>query len=303
LQELAPKLDRAIDPVWVARQSLEADDRALKPGCGWLPESWLPEAELRRALRNVAQAPQAKLLEYGHPLGYLPLRQALQARLADPGDRRPPSRILLTDGGTQAIDLVHRHPAATRATRCWSTIPAISTSTPTSARIAPSRSPCRAGPMGPIWRSWRSSRRASAEAVPDERSAAEPDRRRPVAGHRASPAATGGGRGFPHRRGRHLRRVPPPVDADPGGHGRAEVRHPSRQLFQDPVGRHTLRLYRGDEATIDALLDLKIATCFGMDQAAAQMVHRLLADGTHRKHADSVRRRLGTGHEPGRAPS
>src|SRR5688572_21022448 len=109
LQELAPKLDRAIDPVWVARQSLEADDRALKPGCGWLPESWLPEAELRRALRAVAQAPQAKLLEYGHPLGYLPLRQALQARLAYLEIDASPSRILLTDGGTQAIDLVHRH--------------------------------------------------------------------------------------------------------------------------------------------------------------------------------------------------
>src|SRR5262245_16833244 len=109
LQELAPKLDRAVDPVWVARQSLEAEDRALKPGCGWLPESWLPEAELRRALRAVAQAPQAKLLEYGHPLGYLPLRQALQARLAELEIDAPPSRILLTDGGTQAIDLVNRH--------------------------------------------------------------------------------------------------------------------------------------------------------------------------------------------------
>jgi DNA-binding transcriptional MocR family regulator len=82
LQELAPKLDRAIDPVWVARQSLETEERALRPGCGWLPENWLPEADLRRALRGVAQAPHAKLLEYGHPLGYLPLRQALQARLA-----------------------------------------------------------------------------------------------------------------------------------------------------------------------------------------------------------------------------
>jgi DNA-binding transcriptional MocR family regulator len=47
-----------------------------------------------------------------------------------------------------------------------------------------------------------------------------------------------------------------------------------------------------DEATIDALLDLKIATCFGNDLAAAQMVHRLIADGTQRKHAERIRRRL-----------
>src|SRR5262245_57142047 len=109
LQELAPKLDRAIDPAWVARQSLETESQALRPGCGWLPESWLPEADLRRALRSVAQAPHAKLLEYGHPLGYLPLRQALQARLAELEIDAPPTRILLTDGGTQAIDLVLRH--------------------------------------------------------------------------------------------------------------------------------------------------------------------------------------------------
>jgi DNA-binding transcriptional MocR family regulator len=57
----------------------------------------------------VAQAPHTKLLEYGHPLGYLPLRQALQARLAELEIDAPPTRILLTDGGMQAIDLTLRH--------------------------------------------------------------------------------------------------------------------------------------------------------------------------------------------------
>ncbi len=52
LSEVGPKLDRAIDPFWVPRQSLEANDAALKPGCGWLPPSWLPEEAIRRALRN-----------------------------------------------------------------------------------------------------------------------------------------------------------------------------------------------------------------------------------------------------------
>src|SRR5262249_14341841 len=47
-----------------------------------------------------------------------------------------------------------------------------------------------------------------------------------------------------------------------------------------------------DDATIDALLDLKIATCFGNDLVAAQMAHRLIADGTEHKHADRIRRRL-----------
>lgn len=31
-----PHLDRAIDPLWVSRQSLDAAEGMLKPGCGWL---------------------------------------------------------------------------------------------------------------------------------------------------------------------------------------------------------------------------------------------------------------------------
>ena len=37
LAEIGPRLDRAVDPFWVSRQSLEAGDDVLKPGCGWLP--------------------------------------------------------------------------------------------------------------------------------------------------------------------------------------------------------------------------------------------------------------------------
>src|SRR5919107_2446246 len=45
LAEIAPRLDRAVDPFWVSRQSLEAKGDVLKPGCGWLPGPWMPEAE------------------------------------------------------------------------------------------------------------------------------------------------------------------------------------------------------------------------------------------------------------------
>ncbi len=104
--EVAP--DRDIDPVWIMRQSLTLDEKLLKPGCGWLPNDWLNEEALRRKLHEVGRAPQARLLEYGHPLGYLPLRQQLQLRLAGLGIEAPPQRLLLTDGASQAIDLVCR---------------------------------------------------------------------------------------------------------------------------------------------------------------------------------------------------
>ncbi len=109
LTELAPRLDRAIDPFWVSRQSLEAGKDVLKPGCGWLPGSWMPGDEIRRALRGLARTrEEAGLTDYGTPLGLAPLRQFLSRRLAEQGLQAAPDRILLTDSGTQAIDLVCR---------------------------------------------------------------------------------------------------------------------------------------------------------------------------------------------------
>ena len=109
LAEIGPKLDRAIDPLWVSRQSLEAGDRMLKPGCGWLPASWMPQEALLKAMRSLARRrPQPYLTDYGEPRGLAPLRQWLSRRLAEQGIEAPPDQILLTDSGTQAIDLACR---------------------------------------------------------------------------------------------------------------------------------------------------------------------------------------------------
>src|SRR5262249_14610237 len=59
LAEAGPKLDRAIDPFWVMRQSLESAAGALKPGWGCLPDDWLPQDAVRRALRALARDSQA----------------------------------------------------------------------------------------------------------------------------------------------------------------------------------------------------------------------------------------------------
>ncbi len=108
LAEIGPRLDRAVDPLWVSRQSLEAGDAMLKPGCGWLPASWFPDAGLRRALRTLARADGAVLADYGTPLGLPALRQLLARRLGERGIAAPPEQIMLTESGTQAIDLVCR---------------------------------------------------------------------------------------------------------------------------------------------------------------------------------------------------
>jgi len=108
LSEIGPRLDRAIDPLWVSRQSLEANMEVMKPGCGWLPSSWMPEASLRRALRSMARADSPILTDYDTPLGHFALRQLLNRRMAKIGIQAETDQILLTDSGTQAIDLLCR---------------------------------------------------------------------------------------------------------------------------------------------------------------------------------------------------
>ena len=108
LAGIGPRLDRAVDPFWVSRQSLEDGDGVLKPGCGWLPQTWLPQAALRRGLRTLARSEDATLADYGTPLGLPVLRQLLARRMGERGIEAPPEQILLTESGTQAIDLLCR---------------------------------------------------------------------------------------------------------------------------------------------------------------------------------------------------
>jgi DNA-binding transcriptional MocR family regulator len=106
--EAGPQLDRAIDPLWIMRQSLASRHPDWQPGCGWLPNEWLPGEMLRRILRAVAREERANLTAYGAPQGFRPLREQLARRLNDRGIAADPSVILLTESATRSIDLVCR---------------------------------------------------------------------------------------------------------------------------------------------------------------------------------------------------
>lgn len=108
LAQISPRLDRNIDPLWMSRQSLEADDSMLKPGCGWLPPSWMFEEGIRRAMRTLARSDASLLTDYATPLGHAGMRQFLARKLAQEGVETEASRILLTESGTQAVDLICR---------------------------------------------------------------------------------------------------------------------------------------------------------------------------------------------------
>lgn len=103
-----PPQDRAVDPFWVSRQSLDAEPETLKPGCGWLPSDWLPSEAFRRAIRALARADDGVLSDYGSTRGSPALRRLLLARFADDGLDVRPDQLLLTASGTQAIDLLGR---------------------------------------------------------------------------------------------------------------------------------------------------------------------------------------------------
>lgn len=75
-------------------------------GLGLLPHDWMDEAGLGKAMRSVARASVRNLLSYSDPMGYLPLRQQLQAKVREVQIDAPVSRIMVTAGATQALQLI-----------------------------------------------------------------------------------------------------------------------------------------------------------------------------------------------------
>ncbi len=281
-----------VDPVWMMRQSLSLDDRAIHSACGWLPDAWLPEAELRRALVAVARMPAARLLDYGPPLGYLPLRQQIARRLAELEIAATPDQLMLTDGASQAIDLVCRHllqpgdavliddpgyfnyHAVLRAHR---------------ARVLPVPYTQSGPDLATLER--------LAAAEKPKLYLANPALQNPT-GLSLSPgqahrllnlAQTHDFRIVEDDVFRDFQAVPTPRVAALGGLDR--VLHLGSFSKTISAGLR-VGFVAGPTETIRHLADLKLATTFGNNQVSAQAVHRLLEDGSYRKHVAAVRERL-----------
>jgi DNA-binding transcriptional MocR family regulator len=75
-------------------------------GAPWLPDAWLDQVGIRTIVRRLARNNGDHLLGYGHPAGYLPLRQQLQRKLSELGIVASAEQIVLTYGTSQALDLV-----------------------------------------------------------------------------------------------------------------------------------------------------------------------------------------------------
>jgi DNA-binding transcriptional MocR family regulator len=95
--------------VWLIRRLLEANENTLLAGGPWLPNSWLDEGGIRQSLNALARKNGAYLLEYGHPFGYLPLREHLALTLSGLGITAHAGQILLTQSTSHALELVTRY--------------------------------------------------------------------------------------------------------------------------------------------------------------------------------------------------
>ncbi len=105
--EEGPSTDLRFDARWYLRQIFENRSLELKPGCGWLPSDWLFEDGVRRSLRQLA-SDGAELGGYGLPHGHMALRLLIAESMAERQIAASAENVLLTQGSSQALDLVAR---------------------------------------------------------------------------------------------------------------------------------------------------------------------------------------------------
>ncbi|MCK2055081.1 PLP-dependent aminotransferase family protein [Methylobacterium sp. 37f] len=108
LKAVGPQLDRAVDPLWITRQSMQAGSDLVMPGSGWLPPAWMPDEAVRRGLRQLARGAETNLVAHDQPLGFPPLRAQIARRLAEKGVEAGADQVVLVDSATQALDLLCR---------------------------------------------------------------------------------------------------------------------------------------------------------------------------------------------------
>ena len=104
----APAMPAPVDATALIRGMFQHGTQPAGPGMGTLPESWLDERLLDRALRR-SLGPAGSALRYGDPAGDMALRQALSRRLgSDLGINAAPGQIVTTLGATHALDVISR---------------------------------------------------------------------------------------------------------------------------------------------------------------------------------------------------
>ena len=104
----APGPEFPTDSIWERRREASARQIEVDAGCGWLPGAWLHEDGVRAAMRALARRATLRLQGYGNPLGLAELRSHIARLLELRGIGAREDRIVLTQGASQALELVVR---------------------------------------------------------------------------------------------------------------------------------------------------------------------------------------------------
>lgn len=101
--------ERAFDNAGLMYQCLDDTVEQVKVGAAWLPPEWMDEEGIRRNIRNLARRTDTRVVGYGTPRGYRPLREQLQIKIGEMGIAANAGQIVLTQGATQALDIIARY--------------------------------------------------------------------------------------------------------------------------------------------------------------------------------------------------
>ncbi|MET3498221.1 PLP-dependent aminotransferase family protein [Variovorax boronicumulans] len=93
---------------WLSSEVFSDQSTSIKAGCGWLPPGWLDGIEFGRALRSLSRTMAGQVGGYGQPQGDASLRARVAFDLARFGLPANTQSILITQGASQALDLIIR---------------------------------------------------------------------------------------------------------------------------------------------------------------------------------------------------
>jgi DNA-binding transcriptional MocR family regulator len=103
-----PGPEPQVDSVWALRRDYDSHALQVDAGCGWLPPEWLFGEGVRTALTQVARRPAVYAGRYGSAYGLRALRHHLARQLTLRGVECAEDQLILTQGASQALELVIR---------------------------------------------------------------------------------------------------------------------------------------------------------------------------------------------------
>lgn len=107
-RQTQPTRAQSIDMGWLIRNMQSGIAADMSPGYGYLPPALCGGELVRQGLRTLGGASGLQLAHAALAQGYAPLREQIMRKLAEIEIAATPGQIVTTSGATQAVDLIAR---------------------------------------------------------------------------------------------------------------------------------------------------------------------------------------------------